>query len=35
MSLRQIADGLNAREIPTARGGRWSAMQVQRALARA
>jgi DNA invertase Pin-like site-specific DNA recombinase len=29
-SLRQIADGLNARGVPTARGGRWSAVQVQR-----
>lgn len=34
-SLRAIADGLNARRIPTARGaGDWSAMQVQRVLAR-
>ena len=29
-SLRQIAEGLNERGIPTARGGRWSAVQVQR-----
>ncbi|CAO4172288.1 recombinase family protein [Methylorubrum extorquens] len=34
-SLRQVADALNARGIPTARGGRWSAVQVQRVLARA
>lgn len=34
-SLRQIADGLNARNIPTARGGQWQAVQVQRVLARA
>jgi DNA invertase Pin-like site-specific DNA recombinase len=30
ISLRQIADGLNVRGVPTARGGRWSAVQVQR-----
>ncbi len=29
-SLRQIAEGLNERGITTARGGRWSAVQVQR-----
>jgi DNA invertase Pin-like site-specific DNA recombinase len=29
-SLRQIADGLNAQGIATARGGQWSAVQVQR-----
>jgi DNA invertase Pin-like site-specific DNA recombinase len=34
-SLRAIADGLNARKIPTARGnGEWSAVQVQRVLER-
>lgn len=33
-SLRQVAEALNARGIPTARGGRWSAVQVQRAEAR-
>ena len=32
-SLREIAAGLNARGIPTARGGVWSAVQVQRVLA--
>ena len=32
VSLRQIAAGLNARNIPTARGGTWSAIQVQRVL---
>jgi len=31
-SLRAIADGLNERSIPTARGGRWSAVQVKRVL---
>jgi DNA invertase Pin-like site-specific DNA recombinase len=30
VSLRQIADGLNQRGIPTARGGEWSAVQVSR-----
>lgn len=30
MSLRQIAEGLNQRGIPTARGGEWSAVQVSR-----
>ena len=30
VSLRQIADGLNRRGITTARGGQWSAVQVQR-----
>lgn len=34
-SLRQIADALNERGIPTARGGRWSAVQVSRVEARA
>ncbi len=34
-SLRQIAFGLNALEIPTPRGGEWSAVQVQRVLASA
>jgi DNA invertase Pin-like site-specific DNA recombinase len=34
-SLRAVADGLNQASIPTARGqGKWSAMQVQRTLAR-
>jgi DNA invertase Pin-like site-specific DNA recombinase len=33
-SLRQIADMLNERDTPTARGGLWSAVQVQRVLAR-
>lgn len=32
-SLRQIAAVLNERGIPTARGGKWSAVQVQRLLA--
>jgi DNA invertase Pin-like site-specific DNA recombinase len=32
VSLRQIAEALNARGIETRRGGRWSAVQVQRAL---
>lgn len=35
VSLREIAAALNARGIPTARGGQWSAVQVQRVLARA
>jgi len=29
-SLRQIADGLNQRQIPTPRGGQWSPVQVMR-----
>ncbi|MGN7127710.1 recombinase family protein [Methylorubrum thiocyanatum] len=33
-SLREIAAGLNERAIPTARGGHWSAVQVQRVLTR-
>ncbi len=33
-SLRQIAEGLNDQGIPTARGGEWSAVQVQRVLLR-
>jgi DNA invertase Pin-like site-specific DNA recombinase len=33
-SLREIAAALNSRGIPTARGGTWSAVQVQRAVAR-
>ena len=34
-SLRAIADGLNAKSIPTARGqGNWSAVQVMRVLER-
>ncbi len=32
LSLRQIAGGLNARGIKAARGGKWSAFQVQRVL---
>lgn len=32
VSLREIARGLNDRGIPTARGGSWSAVQVQRVL---
>jgi DNA invertase Pin-like site-specific DNA recombinase len=32
MSLRDLAAGLNARNIPTARGGTWSAVQVSRVL---
>jgi DNA invertase Pin-like site-specific DNA recombinase len=35
VSLRQIATGLNERGIPTARGGEWSAVQVQRVMNRA
>jgi DNA invertase Pin-like site-specific DNA recombinase len=34
-SLRQLAAGLNERGIPTARGGKWSAVQVKRVLERA
>ncbi|MCJ2136382.1 recombinase family protein [Methylobacterium sp. J-026] len=34
VSLREIATALNARHIPTSRGGTWSAVQVQRVLAR-
>jgi DNA invertase Pin-like site-specific DNA recombinase len=34
-TLREIAAALNAEEIPTPRGGAWSAVQVQRVLARA
>jgi DNA invertase Pin-like site-specific DNA recombinase len=34
VSLRQIAAGLNAKGIRTARGGAWSAVQVQRVLER-
>jgi DNA invertase Pin-like site-specific DNA recombinase len=33
-SLRAIAEGLNQRQIPTAKGGRWSATQVMRVLDR-
>jgi DNA invertase Pin-like site-specific DNA recombinase len=33
-SLRAIAAGLNARQIPTANGGQWSAVQVSRVLSR-
>jgi hypothetical protein len=36
VSLRRIAAGLNAAEIPTPRGhGEWSAVQVQRVIGRA
>ncbi|MBI5162712.1 MAG: recombinase family protein [Magnetospirillum sp.] len=35
ISLRNIALGLNERGIPTARGGHWSAVQVQRVIGRA
>jgi hypothetical protein len=34
VSLRQIAAGLNAKGIRTARGGEWSAVQVKRVLER-
>jgi hypothetical protein len=34
-SLRQIAASLNQRGIPTARGAKWSAVQVKRVLDRA
>jgi DNA invertase Pin-like site-specific DNA recombinase len=34
-SLRAIADALNARGVPTARGGRWQAQTVSNALSRA
>jgi DNA invertase Pin-like site-specific DNA recombinase len=34
VSLRQLAAGLNKRGIPTARGGKWSAVQVKRVLER-
>ncbi|KIU28821.1 resolvase [Methylobacterium radiotolerans] len=34
VSLREIAAGLNAKGIPTARGGEWSAVQVSRVLSR-
>lgn len=33
-SLREMVAALNARSIPTARSGQWSAVQVQRAMAR-
>jgi hypothetical protein len=33
-SLRAIAAGLNARDIPTARGGQWTSPQVRRVLGR-
>ncbi|TXN79214.1 recombinase family protein [Methylobacterium sp. WL8] len=33
-SLREIAAAMNQRGIPTARGGKWSAVQVQRAMTR-
>jgi DNA invertase Pin-like site-specific DNA recombinase len=33
-TLRQIADALNARGVPTPRGGRWHAMSVRNVLAR-
>jgi DNA invertase Pin-like site-specific DNA recombinase len=35
VSLRQIAAGLNERNVPTPRGGEWSAVQVKRALTHA
>jgi DNA invertase Pin-like site-specific DNA recombinase len=35
VTLQQVADGLNARGITTARGGQWSPVQVQRVEARA
>ncbi|MET3410808.1 recombinase family protein [Methylobacterium sp. 1030] len=35
VTLQQVADGLNARGITTARGGQWSPIQVQRVEARA
>jgi hypothetical protein len=31
-SLQAVADGLNARGIPAARGGKWGRVQVQRVL---
>jgi hypothetical protein len=34
-TLREIADALNARGVPTARGGRWYAMTVSNVLERA
>ena len=34
MSLRELAAGLNARQVPTARGGSWSPTQVSRLLER-
>ena len=34
MSLQAIADGLNDRRIPTARGNTWSPVQLARVLAR-
>lgn len=34
-SLRAVAAALNERKVPTVRGGEWSAVQVQRVLARA
>jgi hypothetical protein len=34
VSLRELAEGLNARGIRTARDGRWSAVQVARVVAR-
>jgi hypothetical protein len=33
-TFRAIADGLNARGVPTPRGGRWHAVSVRNALAR-
>jgi hypothetical protein len=35
MSLRKIAEALNARGVPTPRGGKWTATQVVRVLRRA
>jgi hypothetical protein len=34
-SLRTIAEALNTRGVPTARGGRWQAMTVSNVVARA
>jgi hypothetical protein len=34
-SLQALAEGLNARGVPAARGGKWSAGQVARVLGRA
>jgi DNA invertase Pin-like site-specific DNA recombinase len=33
LSLRALAEGLNGREIPATRGGRWAAAQVRRLVA--
>ncbi|KQP26645.1 recombinase family protein [Methylobacterium sp. Leaf100] len=34
VTLKELADGLNARGIPAARGGKWSSVQVSRVVAR-